>query len=147
MAWVSYPPARQSFTRANGQGGQRILIAASTTGICLLLMPSYSSRSRCRICAIVALVTLPVAACTKTESAQAHGREAAAKTVKVEVVREETVRRAVEVVGTLAAVDQVTISSEADGEVSRILADLGDRVSASQPLIRLDSEKQQYSSD
>ena len=34
--------------------------------------------------------------------------------------------------GTLAAVDQVTISSEADGKVSRILADLGDRVKAGQ---------------
>lgn len=110
-------------------------------------MPSYSSRSRCRICAVVALVTLPVAACTKTESAQAHGREAAAKTVKVEVVREETVRRAVEVVGTLAAVDQVTISSEADGKVSRILADLGDRVTAGQALIQVDREKQQYNFD
>src|SRR5712692_10011952 len=103
--------------------------------------------SRSRICAVVALVALPAAACTKTESAQARGREAAAKTVKVEIVREETVRRAVEVVGTLAAVDQVTISSEADGKVSRILADLGDRVSAGQALIQIDHEKQQYNYD
>jgi multidrug efflux pump subunit AcrA (membrane-fusion protein) len=50
----------------------------------------------------------------------------------------------VDVVGTLAAVDQVTISSEADGKVRRILADLGDRVKAGQVLIELDSEKQQY---
>ena len=42
--------------------------------------------------------------------------------------------------GTLAAVDQVTISSEADGKVSRILADLGDRVKAGQPLILVDRE-------
>ena len=41
-------------------------------------------------------------------------------------------------------VDQVTISSEADGKVSRILADLGDRVKAGQVLIEIDSEKQQY---
>jgi RND family efflux transporter MFP subunit len=50
-------------------------------------------------------------------------------------------------VGTLAAVDQVTISSEADGKVSRILADLGDRVKAGQPLILVDREKQQYNFD
>ena len=68
----------------------------------------------------------------------------AAKPVKVEAVREETVERAVDVVGTLAAVDQVTISSEADGKVSRILADLGDRVTAGQVLVELDHEKQQY---
>ena len=59
----------------------------------------------------------------------------------------KTVRRAVEVVGTLAAVDQVTVSSETDGKVSRILADLGDRVQAGQPLIELDREKRQYNLD
>jgi multidrug efflux pump subunit AcrA (membrane-fusion protein) len=37
------------------------------------------------------------------------------------------VKRSVELVGTLAAVDEVMISSEAEGKVSRILADLGDR--------------------
>ena len=40
--------------------------------------------------------------------------------------------------------DQVTISSEADGRVREVLADLGDRVKAGQILIRLDNEKQQY---
>jgi RND family efflux transporter MFP subunit len=79
--------------------------------------------------------------------AQARGREGAAKQVKAETVRQETVRRVVEVVGTLAAVDQVTISSEADGKVSRILADLGDRVKAGQPLVQIDHEKQQYNLD
>jgi multidrug efflux pump subunit AcrA (membrane-fusion protein) len=87
------------------------------------------------------------AGCSKTETAQARGRDAAAKAVNVEVVRQETVRRAVEVVGTLAAVDQVTVSSETEGKVSRILADLGDRVTAGQALIQLDNEKQQYNFD
>jgi multidrug efflux pump subunit AcrA (membrane-fusion protein) len=48
------------------------------------------------------------------------------------------------VVGTLTAVDQVTVSSEAEGTVRGILADLGDRVRAGQVLIRLDNERQQY---
>ena len=69
------------------------------------------------------------AGCSKTETAQARGRDTA-RPVKVEVVRQETVKRAVEVVGTLAAVDQVTVSSETEGKVSKILADLGDRVTA-----------------
>ena len=85
--------------------------------------------------------------CSKTESAQARGRDTAAKPVTLETVKEETVKRAVDLVGTLAAVDQVTISSEADGKVSRILADLGDRVKAGQPLILVDREKQQYNFD
>ena len=62
-------------------------------------------------------------------------------------MRLEKVKRAVELVGTLAAVDQVTISSETDGKVSRILADLGDRVAAGQTLIQIDREKQQYNLD
>jgi RND family efflux transporter MFP subunit len=90
------------------------------------------------------------AGCSKTDTAQAaqaRGRDTGVKPVKVEEVRQETVRRAVEVVGTLAAVDQVTVSSETEGKVSHILADLGDRVTAGQALIQLDNEKQQYNFD
>ena len=94
---------------------------------------------------VMVAAALPAVGCSKTESAQARGREVAAKPVKVEAVRQESVKRTVELVGTLAAVDQVTISSEADGKVSRILADLGDRVTAGQTLIQVDREKQQYS--
>jgi RND family efflux transporter MFP subunit len=93
----------------------------------------------------VAMAAAALAAgCSKTETAQARGREAAAKTVATDVVRQDKAKRAVELVGTLAAVDQVTISSEADGKVSKILADLGDRVTAGQALIQVDHEKQQY---
>jgi RND family efflux transporter MFP subunit len=88
------------------------------------------------------------AACAKQETAQARGRDGgAARKVNSETVRVETVRRSIDVVGTLAAVDAVTVSSEAEGKVSRILADLGDRVTAGQVLIRLDNEKQQYNAD
>jgi RND family efflux transporter MFP subunit len=87
---------------------------------------------------------LLLAGCSRSDTAQARTGDSAAKQIKVETVRRDSVRRAVDVVGTLAAVDQVTISSEADGKVRRILADLGDRVSAGQVLIELDREKQQY---
>jgi len=97
--------------------------------------------------AVVAALTLGAAGCSKSETAQAHSREGTAKRVQVEAVRRDSVRRAVDVVGTLAAVDQVTISSEAEGKVSRILADLGDRVTAGQIVIQLDHEKQQYTYD
>jgi multidrug efflux pump subunit AcrA (membrane-fusion protein) len=92
-------------------------------------------------------VAVAAAGCARNETAQARGRETAAKQVSTETVRQETVKRSVEVVGTLAAVDQVTISSEAEGKVSRILADLGDRVTAGQALIQIDNEKQQYNFD
>ena len=95
--------------------------------------------------ALAGAVALAAAGCSKSQTAQASNRDGAAKPVAAAVVQKDSVRRAVDVVGTLAAVDQVTISSEADGKVRGILADLGDRVSAGQVLIQLDSEKQQYS--
>ena len=99
-------------------------------------------RHMCRWSAVI--VAAAAAACSKGETAQARGRDAVAKPVKVEVVKKERITRTVELVGTLAAVDQVTISSETEGRVSRILADLGDRVRAGQPLVQVDQEKQQY---
>ena len=96
-----------------------------------------------RIVPAVLLVTL-AAGCSKSETAQAHAREGTPKAIQAEAVRQDSVRRAVDVVGTLAAVDEVTISSEADGKVSKILADLGDRVTTGQLLVQLDNEKQQY---
>lgn len=102
-----------------------------------------------RAIGIIVLAALPAlsAACSKSESAQARGREAPAKQVQVEQVKQQTIHRSVEVVGTLVAVDEVTVSSEAEGRVSRILADLGDRVTAGQPLVELDREKPQYNLD
>jgi RND family efflux transporter MFP subunit len=105
--------------------------------------PSPTAPSPSRLAAIT-LVPLMAFGCSKSETAQARTGDAAAKPVKIELVRRDAVRRSVDVVGTLAAVDHVTISSEADGKVRRILADLGDRVKAGQVLIELDSEKQQY---
>ncbi len=100
--------------------------------------------SHLSLVAAAAALALGATGCSKPDAAQARSRESAAKPVQIDVVRQDSVRRAVDVVGTLAAVDQVTISSEADGKVSRILADLGDRVTAGQVLIQLDHEKQQY---
>lgn len=100
-----------------------------------------------RVVAASAIAAVTLAGCSRTETAQARGRDEAAKRVKTEPVRQEAVHRAVEVVGTLAAGDEVTVSSQAEGTVSRILADLGDRVAAGQPMVELDREKLQYNLD
>jgi len=94
--------------------------------------------------ALAVTAAVSAAGCSKTDTAQAHSRDGAPKSIQSEAVRQDSVRRAVDVVGTLAAVDEVTISSEAEGKVSKIFADLGDRVTAGQLLVQLDNEKQQY---
>src|SRR6476660_10509418 len=87
---------------------------------------------------------LAAAACGRLAEGDPKGRDGNAKPVATTLVVKNSVRRSVDVVGTLAAVAQVTISSEAEGTVRAILADLGDRVATGQVLIQLDHEKQQY---
>jgi len=97
--------------------------------------------------ALSALLALMLSACSKGEKAQARGPEEPARGIRTEPVKQQTIRRSVDVVATLAADEQVTISAEASGSVRRILADLGDRVTAGQALVEIDREKLQYNAD
>ena len=97
---------------------------------------------------VLVLITLSSsAACSTAPAATPRGRDDAARTVRVEQVQQEQMNRSLDVVGTLAAQDQVTVASQADGAVSRVLADLGDRVKSGQVLIELDREKLEYTLD
>jgi RND family efflux transporter MFP subunit len=87
------------------------------------------------------------AGCTKSSAQQSGTRDAPAKAVKTGAVKQEGLRRAVDFVGTLAAEDEVTISSQADGVVMHVLADLGDPVRQGQPLVEIDREKLEYNLD
>jgi multidrug efflux pump subunit AcrA (membrane-fusion protein) len=109
-------------------------------------MRRYATAAARRSLSLIAVIAAAGAffACSKAQGANKSGRDDAAKRINVEPVRKEDVRRAVDIVGTLAAEDQVTISSQSDGAVSRILADLGDRVRAGQVLVELDREKLDY---
>jgi RND family efflux transporter MFP subunit len=67
--------------------------------------------------------------------------------VTTEAVRRQDLRRVIDVVGTLAAADEVTIASEAVGKVVQIRADLGDRVKTGDVIVELDRAKAQYKVD
>ena len=94
--------------------------------------------------ALVVILAAAGAACSGSDSARAGTTDRQPKQVSVVPVKLDSVRRAVDVVGTLTAVDQVTVSSEAEGTVRAILADLGDRVQTGQILVKIDNERQQY---
>jgi RND family efflux transporter MFP subunit len=83
------------------------------------------------------------AGCTRSRAENVADKQAA-RPVSVVPVKEEEVRRTIDIVGTLVAWDETTISAEAEGKVARIFADLGDRVTAAQPLVELDAEKARY---
>ena len=110
-------------------------------------MPALSTcllSSRVSTAALIVAIAFAATSCAKGETAAARGRDEAVKSVKVEPVGQQTVMRSVEVVGTLAAIDEVTVSSEADGVVSKIFHDLGDHVHAGDVMVELDREKAEY---
>lgn len=98
---------------------------------------------------VVCTLALAITGCSKSSAARNErgAREAPPKTVATDTVRREAVNRTVSVSGTLAAENEVTLSSEVEGVVSQIRADLGDRVRAGQVLVELDREKLQYNVD
>src|SRR5207244_8326437 len=52
-------------------------------------------------------------------------------------VKHQELRRNVESVGSLFALEEVTVSSEVDGKVDEVLVDVGDRVERGQPLVNV----------
>ena len=84
------------------------------------------------------------AACSNNSNASAAGQQAA-RQVRVEAAELREVRRAVDVVGTLSAREDVIVSAEVAGRVANLRHDLGDRVEKGDVLVELDKEKAEYS--
>lgn len=78
------------------------------------------------------------AACSKSVAGKPDGSSAArpiaARALPVAV---KPVRRQIESVGSLFAYEEVTVSSEVEGKVERVLVDIGDRVSQGQPIVKV----------
>ena len=92
---------------------------------------------------VVLLALAAAAGCSNNSNASAAGQQAA-RQVKVEAAELRDVRRAVDVVGTLSAREDVVVSAEIAGRVSNLRHDLGDRVDTGEVLVELDREKAQY---
>jgi multidrug efflux pump subunit AcrA (membrane-fusion protein) len=96
--------------------------------------------------ALVLFLLFSAAACSRDRGVQAaEGQKT--HLVRTEAAQIRDVRRQVDVIGTLAATEEVVVSAEVAGRVSRLVHDLGDRVAAGAPLLELDPEKLQYRAD
>jgi multidrug efflux pump subunit AcrA (membrane-fusion protein) len=98
-----------------------------------------------RICLLILCGVVPaILACSREESGTppANASQGERK-IAITVARADAqdVERSVQIVGTLIAQDEVTLSNEVPATVAKILVDLGDRVHAGQPLIRLDERE------
>ena len=94
---------------------------------------------------VVAVSSAAAAGCGRAK--QVSAAEQNVHHVKTELAQIRDVRREVEVVGTLAAREEVVVSSEVAGRVARLAHDLGDKVEAGAPLVELDPEKARYRAD
>jgi RND family efflux transporter MFP subunit len=95
--------------------------------------------------ALAAMFAISVATgCSKTQPTRVLGDAAHPAPVHFYTVAEETARRRIQAVGSLYALEESTLSSEVEGRVAEVLADIGDNVREGQPLVRLDPEELQF---
>ncbi|MGH9787670.1 MAG: HlyD family secretion protein, partial [Candidatus Acidiferrales bacterium] len=75
--------------------------------------------------------------CSQSPEAGARGDTANPIAVRVHPVEEQLLRRPVQAVGSLYALEESTLSAEVEGRVEKILADVGDNVKEGQVLVTL----------
>lgn len=92
----------------------------------------------------IAVVALATSACQRTTAPAAKKEDGGPVTVKVARVNTREIQREVESVGSLFPFEEVTISSEIDGRVAEVTADLGDRVVQNQVLVRISEEEERF---
>ncbi len=95
----------------------------------------------------LALVILLGSGCSKSEPASVLGDASHPTPVHFYTVAEETARRRIQAVGSLYALEESTLSSEVEGRVAEVLADIGDNVKEGQALIRVDPQELQLEVD
>jgi RND family efflux transporter MFP subunit len=100
-------------------------------------------------CFVSAVATAAVfaAGCSKTQSASAPGDAAHPTPVHFYTVAEETARRRIQAVGSLYAFEESILSSQVEGRVAEVVADVGDNVKLGQVLITLDPQELQFEVD
>ena len=85
-----------------------------------------------------------LAGCSKTQSSRGRVDVSAAIGVHIVLAQEESTRTRVEAIGSLFALDESTISSQVEGEVSHIMVDVGDMVKEGQVLVAIEPTELQY---
>ena len=88
-----------------------------------------------------------MAGCSKAQPASVLGNASHPAPVHSYTVSEETARRRIQAVGSLYALEESTLSSEVEGRVDEVLADVGDNVREGQPLVRVDPRELQLEVD
>ncbi|HKD51959.1 MAG TPA: efflux RND transporter periplasmic adaptor subunit [Candidatus Acidoferrum sp.] len=103
-----------------------------------------SRRNTANFVLLATLAVSGVAGCSKAQPTSVLGDASHPALVHFYTVAEETARRRIQAVGSLYALEESTLSSEVEGRVDDVLADVGDNVREGQPLVRLDPKELQF---
>ena len=90
------------------------------------------------------LAMVLAAGCSKTQSSSVPGDAAHPTPVRFYTVAEESARRRIQAVGSLYAFEESTLSSQVEGRVAEVLADVGDNVKQGQVLVTIDPQELQF---
>jgi membrane fusion protein, multidrug efflux system len=85
--------------------------------------------------------------CSKSQPSSVRGDASHPTPVHLYTVAEEVAQRRVQAVGSLYALEESTLSSQVEGRVAEVLADIGDNVKQDQPLVVLDPQELQFEVD
>lgn len=111
--------------------------SATASGLAPAVPQSSSVVVRLVSLAILLIATLTFASCSKTSGKAVDASTPRTVAVKAFPVEQKQIRRNVESVGSLFALDEVTVSSEVEGRVEQVLVDVGDHVSSGQTIVKV----------
>ena len=96
---------------------------------------------------VLAAASISTIGCSNSQANSAKASLSKPVAVRVYPVAEETTRRRVQAVGSLFAFEESTLSAQVEGRVDKVLVDVGDVVTESQPLVLLDPRELQFELD
>jgi RND family efflux transporter MFP subunit len=103
-----------------------------------------SQRSRNRLAPILILAMVIAAGCSKAHTSSVLGDATHPALIRSYTVSEESARRRIQAVGSLYALEESSLSSQVEGRVAEVLADVGDSVKQGQVLVTIDPQELQF---
>ena len=100
-----------------------------------------------QVALIFSFLLLFACGCSTSRANSASAGQVKRVPVHIYNVSEETTRRHVQAVGSLFPLEESALSSEVEGPVAEVLADVGDSVKEGQPLIVLEKQELQFEVD
>lgn len=97
--------------------------------------------------AISVLLLLGAGSCSRARETSVRGDSSNPIGVRLFTVEEKSVPQQVQAVGSLFPLEESTVSSEVEGRVEKVLADVGDRVTEGQVLVTLSPVELRYELD